>query len=232
MKNITEQKPTDALHGRTAFTVKFVEDKDLKDKKILDIGSGYGWFELHCLVKGAKHVTGIEIEEKDLVTAKKYIKNKQIDFEKGSATDIPLKNDSVDTVVSFEVIEHIPKNTEYKMFKEVNRVLKSGGAFYLSTPHRSVISTLLDPAWWLIGHRHYQRQELTKFANKTGFKVEKTTIRGGWYEVIWLLNLYISKWIFRRKPLCELYFQQKLTKEFQEKEGFTNIYFKFIKLHE
>lgn len=229
MKNITEQRPTDPVSGRTAWVLKFVKPKDIKSKKILDIGCGYGWFELFAIKKGAKEIIGTEVTEGDLQTAKKYIQHKQISFIKGSATDLPIKNNSVDTVVSWEVIEHIPFNTEPVMFSEVNRVLKKGGIFYLSTPHRAFISTLLDPAWWIIGHRHYKREYLENIAKQSGFSVEQCVIRGGWWEVCWLLNLYISKWLFRRKPFYERYFNNKLTLEHIKKVGFTNIYFRFKK---
>lgn len=229
MKNITKQRPTDPVSGRTAWVLMFVNPKDIKGKKILDIGCGYGWFELFAIQKGAKEIIGTEVTVGDLKTAKKYIQHKHISFIQGSAIDLPIKNNTVDTVVSWEVIEHIPKQTETIMFEEVARVLKKGGVFYLSTPHRNIFSTILDPAWWLIGHRHYLRHELEEFAYKAGFTVDECTIRGGWWEVFWLLNLYGSKWILRRKPLFESVFTKKLTVEHTTKVGFTNIYFRFIK---
>lgn len=229
MKNITEQKPSDPLHGRTAFVVQFVKDKDIKNKKILDIGCGYGWFELFARRKGAQQVIGTELSEKDLITAKKYINDPKIKFIEGSAISLPLTDKSVETVVSWEVIEHIPTDTEVTMFQEVHRVLKKGGVFYLSTPHRNIISTFFDPAWWLIGHRHYLRGELENFASQTGFIVEQCTVRGGLWEVLWLLNLYCSKWIFHRTPILAEYFEKKLTDDHTTREGFTNIYFRFVK---
>jgi 2-polyprenyl-3-methyl-5-hydroxy-6-metoxy-1,4-benzoquinol methylase len=209
MKNITEQKPTHPLSGRTFWVSKFVDPNDIKGKSVLDIGCGYGWFEYLSLGWGVKHITGTELGEQDLTTAKKYLQDKKVDFTVGSAIDLPFKQKTFDTVVSWEVIEHIPKLTESKMFSEVGRILKSNGVFYLSTPHRHPLSTALDPAFWLIGHRHYTLNELRKYATQAGFKVDKMTIRGRMWEVTWLLNLYTSKWIFRRTPVSEEYFNKK-----------------------
>ncbi len=229
MKNITEQKPTHPLSGRTYWVSQFVNKKNIKDKTVLDIGCGYGWFENLSLQWGVKKITGTELSELDLSTAKKYLIHKKANFEVGSAIDLPFKKSQFDTAVSWEVIEHIPPATEKIMFSEVFRVLKPGGVFYLSTPNRSLLSTILDPAWWLISHRHYQQKQLIELAHKVGFVVEESTIRGGLFEVLWLLNLYISKWVFHHKPVAEDWFNKKLTNEYISSEGFTNIFIKFVK---
>jgi len=66
------------------------------------------------------------------------------------------------------------------MFKEVFRVLKPGGRFYLSTPYSNVFSRFLDPAWWFINHRHYSANDLFGLANNNGFSIERISINGGW----------------------------------------------------
>lgn len=229
MKNITEQLPSHPLSGRTYWVSKFVSSDDIQEKNVLDVGCGYGWFEYLSLPLGVKKIVGTELSEGDLQTAKKYLNKKGVTFIVGSAIDLPFPDTQFDTVVSWEVIEHIPKTTEPKMFSEVARVLKPGGVFYLSTPNRSPLSTVLDPAWWLIGHRHYTKSELISFAKSAGFSASKITIRGGMWEVLWLLNLYISKWVFHRTPIQEQWFNTALTNEYLSGEGFTNIFLKFIK---
>ena len=159
MKNITKVKPTEILHGRLLFSINFVSDLDIKDKKILDIGCGYGWFELNAIKRGCSNIIGTEITENDLQTAKENINNIKVQLKKGSAIDLNFHNKQFDTVVSWEVLEHIPKQTENKMFSEINRVLKNNGVFYLSTPFSNLFSDILDPAWWLIGHRHYKKNK-------------------------------------------------------------------------
>jgi len=229
MKNILQEKPTDKLLGRLAASMSFVDDYNIKDKKVLDIGCGYGWCELNFLDRGASELVGMELTESDLVTIRENINDTRLTLVTGSAIEIPLTAQSVDTVVSWEVIEHIPKNTEAKMFSEVFRVLKPGGVFYLSTPHASFWARFFDPAWWLIGHRHYKETKLRNLAESAGFVTDQCVRKGGWWEIVGLLNMYIAKWIFRRRPFFEYFVLHRQDQEFKHKSGFTNIFFKFVK---
>lgn len=229
MKNILNDKPTETLNGRLIANVNFVDNKDVIDKNILDVGCGYGWCELNFVSRGAKKVTGIEITSEDLETAVKNIKKKNIAFKVGSAIDLPFKANTFDTVVCWEVIEHIPKETEMKMFSEVYRVLKPGGIFYLSTPYNNFFSNIGDPAWWLIGHRHYSLKQLEYFAKQNKFTIKSHEIKGKLWSILSILNMYVSKWIFRMRPFWTQYIQRKDNEEYKIKDGFVNIFVKFKK---
>jgi len=230
MKNILSEKPAEKLYGRLRASVDFVADADLKNKKVLDIGCGYGWCEINFLKRGAKSITAMEVSEEDLNTAKKNLDENQLQFAVGSATAIPFPDNTFDTAVAWEVIEHIPKNQEVKMFAETCRVLKPKGIFYLSTPNRNFFANIFDPAWWLIGHRHYSKKDLTDHAEKNFFEVEKAAIRGGWWTLFGILNLYFFKWILRRKRMWEGFFLKKEDEEFKKESGFVNIFIKFRKI--
>ena len=229
MKNILDEKPSNDLIGRLLASVQFVKDEDVKDKRVLNIGCGFGWCELNFLGRGVQQMTGMEISESDLKTAREHVRDEKINFCVGSAVKLPFPDRSFDTVVSWEVIEHIPKNTENKMFAEVARVLKSGGVFYLSTP-TSFFSNMLDPAWWLIGHRHYSRQQLAAYAKKNGFEVRGVKIKGKWWALFSILNMYVSKWILRRGPLFQDIFSQKEHEEYMTDDGFSDIFIKVKKV--
>lgn len=229
MKNLINEKPTDCLHGRTLYNTLFVEENDIKNKNILDIGCGFGWFELNAVRRGCKSITGTELTEKDLETAKKYIKDPRINFETGSALKLPFENKKFDTVVSWEVLEHIPKNSENEMFREIHKILNDNGVFYLSTPFDSFFSKIFDPAWWLTSHRHYTKEKLTCLAKNNNFKIEKIIIKGSWWEIIGMWNLYIAKWIFKRRMFFARYINNKQDLEYKKEKGFTNIFIKIIK---
>lgn len=90
---------------------------NFKEKKFLDIGCSYGWFE-KFVSKDAKEIVSIDLNEKDLETAKLEVKEKNVKFEKGSVLDLnKFEKDYFDIVVMFDVIEHIPKETEKKPWK-------------------------------------------------------------------------------------------------------------------
>ena len=137
MKNLIAENPNTKLSGRLRKTFEFVNKKDIKDRVILDIGCGYGWFEKNAFKFGAKKIFGAEISDEDLSTIKKHIKDKKFVPIIGNSSRIPLKSNTINTVVAWEVIEHIPKGSENDFFKEVSRLLKKDGVFYLSTPHRA-----------------------------------------------------------------------------------------------
>lgn len=229
MKNILDEKPSHDLMGRLLASVQFVNDEDVKGKDVLNIGCGFGWCELNFLNRGVQQITGIEITEEDLKTARENVVDEKVKFCIGSAINLPFPDQSFDTVVSWEVIEHIPKGTEKKMFSEVQRVLKKDGIFYLSTPHLSFWATLLDPAWWLIGHRHYSQGRLVSYAKKNGLEMIDVKIKGKWWSSFSILNMYISKWILRRNPLFGAVFSQKEHEEYMADDGFGDIFIKFKK---
>jgi ubiquinone/menaquinone biosynthesis C-methylase UbiE len=68
-----------------------------------------------------------------------------------------FQDNSFDSVVSFQVIEHIEDDSLF--LKEIHRVLKPGGVAYLTTPNRP-LSLSRNP--WHI--REYTAQELTDLA--------------------------------------------------------------------
>jgi len=132
-------------------------------------------------------------------------------------------------VTSWEVLEHIPKNSEKKMFKEVNRVLIKNGFFYLSTPFNNFFSTTFDPAWYF-GHRHYSIKFIKKLAEENGFEIKKIITRGGFWVIFGAINMYISKWIFRRKPFFDDLINTKADQEYLRINGSANIFVKFKKV--
>jgi len=119
------------------------------------------------------------------------------------------------------------------MFAEIYRVLKPGGVFYMSTPFRSIMSNILDPAWWLIGHRHYSIVELQLFARQTDFNIIVIKIKGGVFSLLADLNMYIAKWVFRRQLFFRQFFAKKEMMEYDDqrndKYNISTIFAKFVK---
>jgi ubiquinone/menaquinone biosynthesis C-methylase UbiE len=104
----------------------------LKDKVVLDIacGSGYG---THLMATVAKKVYGVDVDAGTIAYAAEHYGGKNIVYRQGDGIAIPLEDNSVDVVVSYETIEHID---DYQTFlKEVKRILRSEGLLLLSTPN-------------------------------------------------------------------------------------------------
>lgn len=126
MKNILNYRPTNKEFntGYPKYRKSFVSNKDILNKIILDIGCGCGWFELYAIKKKCKKIFGIDVTEKDLKSARDNISDKRVSFKVDNAINLSFEDNLFDTVVSWDVIEHIPKNSEKLMFGEVGRVLK------------------------------------------------------------------------------------------------------------
>lgn len=219
----TRTKPFSEPSGLYEQIVRHIENKDVNGKVILDIGCGSGWIEEMLLSRGAKRITGIDVA-KDVIRKGKAKKLKNVKYMVASAIDLPFRKNSFDTIVTSEVIEHIPKNTEQQMFNEIERVLKPGGVFYLTTPHKNIVVQLLDPAWWLAGHRHYSKTELQEYCDKANLKVKKLYVRGGFYTIFLFLSMYFSKWITHRSPIFYKYLLTNSREEFKKDEGFMGLF--------
>lgn len=228
MKNRLEEKSSDNLEPRNIVFLDFINIEKIKEKRVLDIGCGFGWLEYRLKDK-VRHITGMDVNIDNITKAKSEIHSKNVDFLIGSALKLPFKDNSFNVVISSEVIEHIQKNCEKKYFKEIERVLKRGGRLFLSTPFDDFRSKLFDPAWWIIGHRHYSIKCLNKFINKNKLKIINIKICGRFWGMLGLLNLYISKWIFRRKKFFENYFYKKELSELKNNSGWLNLMVEYKK---
>ena len=47
----------------------------------------------------------------------------------------------------------------------------------------------------MIGHRHYRLRELDRFTRDAGLEPELLELRGGAWQLLTILDLYVSKWL-------------------------------------
>lgn len=66
------------------------------------------------------------------------------------AKDIPLEDNSEDILTCIDGIEHISQ--QFHFVKEVNRILKTGGEFIITTPNISSLRSRLR--WLMTGHHN------------------------------------------------------------------------------
>ena len=102
-------------------------------QRVLDIacGEGYGSAILGTV---AAHVVGVDIAADVVQHASLKYGQPHVEFRRGSCEAIPLDDQSVDIVVSFETIEHISAHEE--MMREIRRVLRADGRLIISSPDR------------------------------------------------------------------------------------------------
>ena len=92
-------------------------------------GSGEG---IKLFNKNYKYALGIDISINMLNEAYQSKSSSKVQFIQGDAINLPLKDSTIDCLVMLGGIHHIPNRN--KLFKEVNRVLKSDGVFLWRDP--------------------------------------------------------------------------------------------------
>lgn len=93
-----------------------------------------------------------------------------IHFIEGDLENIPLKNDSVDVLLTNFVLEHIKSPETF--FKEVNRVMKTNGIFIIWTPNANSISGII----------------IRLFPFSLTNKIKKVFLNGGSHPTYYLSN--------------------------------------------
>ena len=106
-----------------------------KGDRVLDLGSGAG---NDCFVARASAgpegwITGLDFTESMLDKARKNLEKtgfENVEFIQGDIEDMPLPDERYDVVISNCVLNLVPD--KQKAFREIFRVLKSGGHFCIS----------------------------------------------------------------------------------------------------
>lgn len=205
-----------AVSGRVLACLNLLKKYKLSNKTIVDVGSSFGWLEKELLrLNNSIKMIGIEPDPEAVKFSNKNIKNAK--FLVGDALKIPVKNGKADFVTLFDVIEHVPEFTELVALKEINRILKTKGLLFLTTPNSTPMMNILDLAFWF-GHRHYQSKDLSEMLKQSGFKVVKKTIKGGYWFSTYLIWLYITKKLSGNFLPRNRFLEEKEASEFLSKK--------------
>lgn len=124
-----------------------------RGKDVLDIASGEGYGSA-ILAQVASSVVGVDICAEAVLHAQAMHVHPNLKYVTGDVRKIPLKDHSVDVVVSFETLEHFYEHDVF--MQEVKRVLRPDGYLIISTPNSDIYSAVGIPA------NPYHVNELTK----------------------------------------------------------------------
>lgn len=191
---------------------------------VLDAGCGTG-YGCHMLARNGHQVYGMDISREAICYAKKNWNSYNVSYLVASGTDIPFPDNTFDTVVSYEVLEHICRWV--KFLYELRRITKPRGKIYLSTPNREVYSPN-----GTINPYHYFEMNLDEFREALGdfFRIERVLgQRTPTYNDHWIwkvvnplfsalklnrktrntLNLHIINWIKPNLTMNDVVFSDK-----------------------
>ena len=170
MKDPSSWRKKDILNHWHIAALRFFTE-DIKNKKIIELGSGMGSFAEELVKKGYKKIYCTDGSKKYIeILKRKGFQTKQMDFNE----KFQIRSNQFDVAVTLEVIEHLEKAEDF--LKETRRILKRG-VLILSTPNFAWMPYRLK---YLIGYpppyegyhvRHFTYHSLTSLLETSGFKI-------------------------------------------------------------
>jgi 2-polyprenyl-3-methyl-5-hydroxy-6-metoxy-1,4-benzoquinol methylase len=151
--------------------------KSARGARLLDLGCAIGSL-LALLRERGWETTGVEISGPE---ANYCRRERCLDVR-----SLPLKEnnfcaDHFDVVLASHLIEHL--NDPAALIREVHRILKPGGRFFVTTPNISGFQARLFRGRWrsaIFDHLYlFSKKTLSKLLKENGFFIEKTVTWGG-----------------------------------------------------
>ncbi|CEA12804.1 class I SAM-dependent methyltransferase [Methanobacterium formicicum] len=180
----------------------------IKNKNILEVGCGNG-YGTHYLASYAKKISAIDISEQNIQYCKENYSKSNIEYIMGNGIDLPFEKNTFDTIISFQVIEHISPKLVHLYLKEIKRVLKEDGIFILTTPNKKLRLLPFQKPWNPEHMIEYNNKEIEKLvkpyfdetkiyglcASEDIFSIEYNRVKQS-YLRIFLINPAVS--IFKK----------------------------------
>lgn len=154
-----------------------------RGRRVLDIACGEGYGS-DLLASVASFVVGVDNAPNAVSHARSRYGRAHLAFAVGQCSAMPLRDATVDVVVSFETIEHHDRHDE--MLREVKRVLRPGGLLVISSPDRHEYSDV--PAYTNAFHvKELYRDEFERLLGRhfSHVAIAGQRVRAG--SVIWPL---------------------------------------------
>jgi len=158
--------------------------KYCKRKKVLDLGCGYGRYST-IVKKSTDNIVGLDISKNWL----NYLKNKNdiSDTIRGDAHNIPLRDGSIEVVVTIGLFEYIERAI---VVKEVRRILNLGGICMILVPNKKsafrIVGKLIRRVLRLKNYtKEPTKKEMIELFKTYNFKLVELKMDDG---LIWLPN--------------------------------------------
>jgi len=136
--------------------IAYKEAANIVSGTVLEIGSGEGYGMIELAPKSEHYIA---IDKYETLISDELKESNNITFIQSEIPPLKeIENNSVDFVVSFQVIEHI-KNDEL-FLQEIHRVLKPGGKAILTTPN--IMMSLTRSPWHIREYTPEQMVEILK----------------------------------------------------------------------
>lgn len=163
------------LYLRHLFAYEFAKDKISENSFVLEVGCGEG-YGTNLLSQRSGKIIGLDVEKDTIAHSSGKYEAENCLFRTYDGVKIPYEDNTFDTVISFQVIEHIQDDINY--VSEIYRVLKRNGIFILTTPNRTNRLKPGQKPWNRFHIREYYPEELEKILSNKFYDVKIWGIRG------------------------------------------------------
>jgi len=152
---------------------------ELRGKRILDLGCGFGWFARWAREQGAAEILGIDVSEKMLERAKEMTSAAAIAYQQADLEEVELPAARFDLVFSSLALHYI-ENLE-RLLISVRTALVPDGWFVFSMEH-PVYTAPLQPGWveyegrpgWVLNSYLSEGARVTDWLTKGVIKQHRT----------------------------------------------------------
>jgi SAM-dependent methyltransferase len=120
---------------------------DLRDKRVLDLGCGFGWHCRYAREQRAASVVGVDLSDKMLARARQLTDDSAIEYRRGAIEDIEFHDGEFDVVISSLALHYVARFDA--VCRQVYDALTDGGAFVFSVEHP--IFTAAAAQEWCLG---------------------------------------------------------------------------------
>jgi 2-polyprenyl-3-methyl-5-hydroxy-6-metoxy-1,4-benzoquinol methylase len=147
------------------------EKQDILKGRVLDLGCNNGALDILLARRGSR-VMGVDLNHKALQAGKSLLADEKpevverLSFTEAFLQDLPFRSEMFDTVVMFDVFEHLFPMDQPKIMEEIKRVLKPSGHLFIAVPY---------------GHHYDNHAHVTYFENEG--ELEKTLLAFGFKPV-------------------------------------------------
>lgn len=148
---------------RHLFIYGFLKKELKSSDRVLEVGFGEG-YGTHMLSEACQEIVGIDVEKRAVEYANYKYKNTKCRFEYYDGNTIPYPDNSFETVISFQVIEHVQDDLNF--ITQLHRVLKKGGKLYITTPNKTIRLKPGQKPWNRFHVREYYPHELKSLLKK------------------------------------------------------------------
>ena len=166
-------------HRNKQTTIARLLPPDPADR-VIDVGCGSGIVS-SFLAQNGSEVLGIDANPDAIAFAREHFQRPNLTFREGLVDEEFQSGGPIDKIYCLELIEHVYEEQARAMLEHFARILRPGGAVYMTTPnYRSLwpmiewLMDVLGAAPQMAGHQHvtrYHRRKLEALAMRVGLRV-------------------------------------------------------------